>query len=246
MSAAPPKTLVLADRVALLPAICASELDPVRVPPGILAAVRAALLAGDTHYTSRPGVPALRRQIAGALARRGIAGIDADLGVVVTSGERESLFVALLANRQTRGLACVLAPTVHEPLFHFMGWDLAPCSGSLSPDARLLYREADVPHGEHWEALKAIENVSSVVDLLNLGARLTTADAMPPVLATRTLIIGSCRGLAGQEAFGTGFVAGPAALLNGIRTWKQAFSICTAAPAQRAALTAFEEQGSAA
>ena len=237
--------LALARRVALLPAPEPEPATPVAVPPSLLAGVRDALLAGDTHYTSRPGMPALRAHIASALARLGAPAFDPEQGVVVTSSERESLFVVLLANQRLRGLACTLETTPHQALFHFMGWGLGRCGDSISPDTRLVYREAGVPPAEHQRALRSIE-ASGVIDVLNVSVRLARAEALPPIMAERTLVIGSGDGWPGQEAFGTGFVAGPASLMNAIRTWKQAFSICTAAPAQRAALLAFAQREGAA
>jgi len=63
------------------------------VPRDILEGIREALLAGETHYTARPGIPELRARVAERLDFAGRTGEE----VVITSGEREALFVARLA-----------------------------------------------------------------------------------------------------------------------------------------------------
>ena len=153
-------------------------LEPTPVPGDILEGVREALLSGETHYTARPGLPELRQQIAGRL---GLADRTLD-EVVITSGEREALFVARLA----LGL---------DPLFP-------------QEDASLVVLGAD-PFGE------ALEELTPSTTLV------ATLDALP-----------------GLASFRVGFVCAPKELAPRIRTWKQALSICTAAPSQRAALLA--------
>ena len=51
-------------------------------------------------------------------------------------------------------------------------------------------------------------------------------------------MIGSLDGLSAMRPFRLGFVAAPPETLNGITKWKQASSICSPAPSQRAALWA--------
>src|SRR5689334_16426797 len=64
------------------------------VPPHVIQAAKDALDAGETHYTSRTGVPALRAAVANDVnARHGL-----ELGpddVVITSGGLEATFAAL-------------------------------------------------------------------------------------------------------------------------------------------------------
>jgi len=78
------------------------------VPPHVIQAAKDALDAGETHYTSRTGVPALRAAVAADVnARHGL-----DLGaedVVITSGGLEATFAALwigLANEDGARLVC--------------------------------------------------------------------------------------------------------------------------------------------
>jgi aspartate aminotransferase len=68
--------------------------DPSFAPPAhVLEAVRAAGIAGQTHYVPNNGTPALRRALAAkAVARNGIAGA-AEADVFVTNGAMHALFV---------------------------------------------------------------------------------------------------------------------------------------------------------
>jgi len=236
----------LAGRVAELePQGASAAPAPVVVAPAIVAAVGEALLGGETHYTSRPGLPALRARIAEALVRLGAPAYDPDTGVVITAGERESLFVTLLGLR-VRGASVWTAgdSSRYASLFRFMGLtphDIAarePNDGS----GGLLYRERAAAARAHEEWSRIVSE-SPLVDVLNVAGAIGSSGApLPPIVPDRTIVIGGLDRLPGDAAFGAGFVAGPPALIGPVRTWKQAFSICTAAPSQRAALTALDAQ----
>ncbi len=149
-------------RLARLPSL--TEVTVVtRVPAGILAGVRQALLSGETHYTARPGIPELRAKVAERLA---LSDRTAD-EVIITSGEREAIFVARLA----------------------LGLD-----------------------------------------------PLSFQEVLPS-----SMIVGTLDDLPGLSSFRVGFVCAPRELASEIRTWKQALSICSAAPSQRAALVALSK-----
>lgn len=153
----------LAERVRRLPNV-PNGIDTVEVTPvpeEILKGVRDALLAGETHYTARPGIPELRAKLAERLA---ISDRTAD-EIVITCGEREARFVARLA----LGL---------DPLF---------------------------PQDD---------------------------ESLP--------LVGTLDDLPGLSSFRVGFVCAPRELALKIGTWKQALSICSAAPSQRAALLALD------
>ena len=68
--------------------------------PEHAAALRSALLGGETHYTPRPGLPELQEAIA---QRIEAAGAPAGGTVVVTAGRQEALFVALAGARAEGG-----------------------------------------------------------------------------------------------------------------------------------------------
>lgn len=75
-----------------------------------------------------------------------------------------------------------------------------------------------------------------------LGDRLFAADAArgarPDNPGEHVIVIGSLDGLHAMRPFRLGFVAAPPEILKGITRWKQASSICSPAPSQRAALWA--------
>ena len=243
----------LADRVRHLAVAAMTDeriSEPIRVPPDILRAVRDALLNGETHYTSRPGIVALRVQIAEALSRLGAPSFDAATEVIITAGERESLFVTLLALRPSGEVWTVGDSARYAALFSLMGLTSksisdredekgSPRQPRPAPPARLVYRDRGATTAEH-ERMMRFASASDVSDVLNVGTAVGDGSGAVPAIGPATVVIGGLDALPGQPAFGAGFVAGPAALLNPIRTWKQAFSICTAAPSQRAALAAME------
>jgi len=139
----------IAQRVSELAAPVTLPIE--RAPDALLAGVERALLAGETHYTDRPGIRELREKVALKL------GLEVD-GVIITNGAREGAFVTGLA----------------------------------------------------------------------LGER------------PDDLMIGNFHDLEGISSFRVGFVAGPVETAKKVRTMKQALSICTAAPSQRAVILALE------
>lgn len=142
----------LAERVKELPPPT-ETVSVSRVPLEILEGVRDALLAGETHYTDRPGIRELREKVAERLER------TAD-EVIITTGEREAKFVTRLA------------------------------LGDVTDD----------------------------------------------------IVIGDWDELPGLSSFRVGYVAAAPELAKKIRAWKQALSICTAAPSQRAVLLALDKE----
>lgn len=54
------------------------------------------------------------------------------------------------------------------------------------------------------------------------------------------IVIGNWDDVAGLESFRVGYVAAPKEKAAKVRSWKQALSICTAAPSQRAVLVALK------
>lgn len=134
----------------------------------VLEGLRRALLDGETHYTDRPGMKALRERIAERL------GWEAD-SIVITAGEKEAHYVIAL-------------------------------SGTSAP----------------------------VVDI---GERLTKGDVAPG-----SILVGTLDSLPGLRSFRVAFIAAPADLAPALKSWKQALSICTAAPSQRASLLLLESE----
>jgi aminotransferase len=234
----------LADRVRHLnvEARNTSEIatEPITVPREILEPVRDALLNGETHYTSRPGIAELRSRVAERLSRLGAPSFDAATEVIITAGEREAVFVTVLGLRLGASDVWTAGDvTRYQSLFALMGLTLRPIhSADRIRTARVAYRDRGATMAEHEQVI-ALAEADGITDVLNIGdAVADVASVAVPAVGKTTVVIGGLEALPGQVAFGTGFVAGPAARLAPIRSWKQAFSICTAAPSQRAALLA--------
>ena len=118
----------LAERMASLTDVSLPEESAVEhhVGPSMLGSIEEALLGGETHYTVRPGIPELRRQIAAEIEHRGGPAADAEWpegNVLITSRDSESLFVILLGLTVTAGDAIVSSNDhfPHAALFRLMG-----------------------------------------------------------------------------------------------------------------------------
>ena len=176
--------------------------------PELLGSLRHHLLAGETHYPDRPGMAELRRLVGDALPSVGYPARGPD-GVLITASEGESLFVTLLGVGLDAEVRFLGGADEHRPLRRWMN-----------------------PRGAEGTTVHAI------------GDRLFAVDA-PPVdrghadddLAN-VIVIGSLDGLHAMRPFRLGFVAAPPETLKGVTRWKQASSICSPAPSQRAALWA--------
>lgn len=182
--------------------------------PGLLDSLRHHLLAGETHYPDRPGMLELRRLVGLALPSIGYPERGPD-GVLITAGEGESLFVTLLALGPHTDVRFLGGPVDrHDALLAWMGigTDEPRADSAAAPRVDAvgdrLFR-ADDPHGLPAPASAGHES---------------------------GIVIGSLDGLGAMRPFRLGFVAAAPETLSGITRWKQASSICSPAPSQRAAL----------
>jgi DNA-binding transcriptional MocR family regulator len=201
------------------------------VPEWLRARVRDALVAGETHYTDRPGILELRRALVLPFSALGMErGADE---VVVTSGEKEALFVSLLAlDLEPGDVAVAFDRCAHRDLFELFG--LRRRSDSVQSPPRLRYAEiVDDAPAPAWSSLERplIVNLRDGI-LRELPRRLAEDDP---------IVIGNLDALPGLESFRVGFVCAPAHLAKRVRSWKQTLSICTASPSQRAAYEAWRE-----
>jgi len=202
--------------------------------PSLLDSLRHHLLAGETHYPDRPGMVELRRLVGAALPGIGSPRRDPD-GVLITTSEGESLFATLLglgAGKGTRFTGS--APGRHQALFDWMGLARAESDGAAS----LHYRDATKARETGLQAGcrpdHSVPCVHSVGDSL-FGSQGWTLRSDAPA---NLIVVGSLDGLDGMHPFRLGFVAAEPQTLAGITRWKQASSICSPAPSQRAALSA--------
>jgi len=201
------------------------------------------MLGGETHYTTRPGLPELRRRLLGEIAQMGGPCHESVDSALITTGESEALFVALLGLRPQPGSAAgaYVGPCRYENIFRIAG--LVPKHlrepATEGRDTRLVFREFESDPAAH-EILITLSLRHDLPDVLFMGDKFAPGSSVgfPPCSIERTLILGNFDALPGLSAFRIGFLAGPDALVRRIRVWKQALSICSAASSQRAAVHA--------
>jgi len=200
----------------------------------LLDSLRHHLLAGETHYPDRPGMVELRRLVGAALPGIGYPQRDPD-GVLITTSEGESLFVTLLglgAGKGTRFTGS--APGRHQVLFDWMGLARTESDAAASLHYRDTTQNGEAGAKTHSRLDRSVPCVHTVGDsLFGSEARTLRGDAPASLI-----VIGSLDGLGGMHPFRLGFVAAEPRTLAGITRWKQASSICSPAPSQRAALWA--------
>lgn len=199
--------------------------------PGLLDSLRHHLLAGETHYPDRPGMVELRRLVGAALPGIGYPQRDPD-GILITASEGESLFVTLLGLGAGKGTRFTgTAPGRHQDLFDWMGLARAESDAAVS----LHYRDTSNTGTQTSRRLDhSVPCVHTVGGALFGSEGWTWRGDVP----TRVIVIGSLDGLDGMHPFRLGFVAAEPETLAAITKWKQASSICSPAPSQRAALWA--------
>ena len=198
---------------------------------GLVECLRHHLLAGETHYPDRPGMAELRRRVGAALPSIGHPRREPD-GVLITAGERESLFVTLL------GLGT-------PPEVHIRG----TCDRGVMD--WLGVRRVERPTTDPAAGIASIHAVGPALFGERAGrhATLPGSHATSPAGAapasetaasppSESIVIGNLDGLAAASPFRLGFVAARPSTLKQITKWKQASSICSPAPSQRAMLWA--------
>jgi aspartate/methionine/tyrosine aminotransferase len=220
----------LARRVRGAPHPSNVEYDGVPVDDALRACLARHLAAGETHYTTRPGMVPLRRRIATLLVELG-GPPRAEDGVVVTAGEGESLYVTLLSLEIGPGaVVASVDPGPHRLLFDLMDIRLVRPSDANATGASATFTRLGTGHSVSESAVGC--------SIVAMGSGLASGGDNKSLIevADDALILGDLNGFAGLDHFHLGFVAGPPDRIKRVMTWKQALSICTAAPSQRAAL----------
>ncbi len=203
------------------------------LPTGLLAHLRDHLQRGETHYTTRPGLTELRSAVAEKIRQRG--GPDRAAGsVIVTHGEGEALYVTLLGLGVDAGsIVVVSGDCCHRGLMDLLGIQLVDPDDAGAGNAKVFYREVGGGFRDPGRVPK-----EGIPEVLVLGGQLFLSEAGAAdlsFLSDDTILVGHFDSLPGLDQFRMGYVAGPPELVKGIQTWKQALSICSAAPSQRAA-----------
>ena len=211
-------------------------------PADLIDDVRRHLLGGETHYTTRPGIIDLRRRIAERIEQIGGGSLDPLGSVLITAGEREALFVTLLGLGLRPGARVVAVDQggCHEGLMRLLGLQvIEPTDRRRQGD--VVYREITCQEGL-WPSTGKV----NCVEIYNLRSQLTERPAageegrageeIGSSLGAQTVLTGNLHGLIGMDSFRVGFAAGPPSTMKPIMVWKQALSICTAAPSQHAAI----------
>jgi len=224
----------LAARVAGL-----AEADTVRRPittaftdEGVLEAAEAALTAGKTHYTDRPGILPLRQQISAYLAQ---FGLDVAPGAItITCGVTEARFVAF---KQWLGNGKALYSSdsaLVAGVLHLLGAQTV--ESAISASVIYARNVADLA-----VSIPALPPDSSVWLIWELTDTLTPDETKPIIdllqsknLLPHLLVIGELPHLAGWRV---GWMAGSSAAEK-LRAFKQSISICTPSISQWAALGA--------
>ena len=211
--------------------------DPAPLPE-LLESLRHHLLAGETHYPDRPGMVELRLGVGGALPGAGYPECGPD-GVLITASEGESLFVTLLGLGAGRGASFTgSAPGRHSRLFDWMG--LMPADPDRTGRGSVVFHYTDRARAPARGTRGRVQRNQSVPRIHAIGDRLFRSDApgYSDGALANVIVVGSLDGLSTMQPFRLGFVAAPPKTLAGIARWKQASSICSPAPSQRAALFA--------
>jgi aspartate/methionine/tyrosine aminotransferase len=227
-----PQTLSrpLAARVADLPETAEPGDSPL-VSERVLQAAIKAMQDGQTHYTDRPGILALREKAVNRLGKRYGVELSPD-EATITCGATEARFVALklLAKPGTR----ILAPNAAE---------------DIQAAVRLLDLELAAPDDTSEVSVLYLTPAEDAASLLEQAAQqgwwiiYDTSQpqgtvnqphpAQNPALAGRTVTIGGVDD--SLPGWRVGWMAG-SQMANKLRAFKQSMTICTTSVSQWAAL----------
>jgi aspartate/methionine/tyrosine aminotransferase len=227
----------LAGRVQGLP-------EPVEMPSGpdiplpVIAAAVAALDAGKTHYTDRPGILPLRVWVSKYLENRFGLQLDPDQ-VTITCGATEARFVILKQLVRPGSLiACPGDPAPIAAAAHLVGAGLArvvdePVSISLA-----YLTPADAQSQVEALLRQAIAHDWWVLWDISQTEETTFHPALNPAITPRVVTVGSFS--AWMPGWRVGWMAG-SEKANTLRAYKQSMTICSTSVAQWAALGLAEE-----
>lgn len=230
----------LAARVAGLPAAGMAEGDALVLPQTAVDAAVAALDRGETHYTTRPGIVALRGKVSGQL--RTDYGIDVPIDdITITCGREEARFstVRTLVDSGTS----VLCPGSNELIsgaVHLAGAALS--SGLDRPEkVGLLYLSSEDPMEVVEKALQSAAKHGwwVVWELSRSSQPSGFHPAQSEILAPQVVTIGGWDDV--LSGWRVGWMAG-SKVAGRLRSFKQSMTICTTNVSQWTALALMETE----
>jgi aspartate aminotransferase len=233
-------------------------------PEYVRTAAKAALDAGATHYTARPGVTELRT----AIAERSTAwGFPAIAGrVIVTNGASEALYIVAQSLFKAGSPVLISGPITPAVLEMIAFIGAIPVAGDAAPENGFFgsvdaFASTDAPavlisspspvtglalsdHELRDRIAAALESGKQVV--LDRSLETARLDGHPSVfsdsaLGDRIVTIGSFSTGHGLRGWRVGWLTAPESTLSTLASLKQALSICTTAVSQYAALAALQQ-----
>ena len=207
----------------------ASEVASGAVCLGVLDALR----RGETHYTDRPGLVALRVAVAAKLTRRFAIELDAEADLVITCGATEARFLA--AQQLLRPGATLTAPAHGERVEGAALLRRAHLVTVTDANASVLYLASSMREADCRAAIAAAPATTSILYEID-----ESAGAFHPAhlagCSERTTMVGGL----GAEGWRIGYLASPRAESAGMRDFKLALTICSTSLSQWALLAALE------
>lgn len=218
-----------------------AEAAGTEVPPQVRQAADEALLRGETHYTDRPGILALREKVADSLNRRYGLEFQAQTGVVITCGVTEARFVAVQQLLPRGGTLVALSGAEHvsgaSTIRDVRVLPASEADQAVPADAALFLDTAvEAAVARKWLERARDADWPIIVEAVGEGS-------FHPAelgLAEQCVTIGAIGNSQGMESWRLGFLAAPEARTGPLRDFKQALTICTTNVSQWGAL-ALEE-----
>jgi aminotransferase len=237
-------------------------------PEPITRAAIVSLEAGATHYTANGGMIELRQLIAAQLESRysvgyeprseliitvgASEGVDASLRAILDPGDEviyhEPCFVAYAPGIQLAGGVAVGIPTGDATNFEVSAAQIeaavTPRTKAIflgypnNPTGAVLTRDQLLAIGEVAERHDLLVVSDEIYDRLTYGGHEHTAFSALPGMRERTVLIGGFSKSYAMTGWRIGYVAAPAALMNGIAKVHQYAIMCAPTAAQHAAMEA--------
>lgn len=271
---APSPTLAVSDRARALKAqgvdiIDLGGGDPDFITPAhVRQAASDAMNDGDTHYVASPGTPALRRALAEKLRADNGIDVDANGGIVVTPGGKQSLFEAAMALIEPGVDVLIIEPAwvSYVPMVELAGGRAVPVA--LDPDTQFRVTpealEAAVTPASRILVVNSPNNPTGrVLDEAEMDAIVTFATdhdllvfsdemyekilydghrhvslAALPNMAARTLTFNGFSKAYAMTGWRLGYVAGPPALIAEIEKIHSHSATCATSFVQAAGVAA--------